>query len=185
MKKLILILLVMAMALPLYAFTVTDNPSGGLYPAHLRRDVKGKSIPFVLSTVGDSVAIHTALDTTSGAWKFLWVAPFNCKVDSLKIVLGTALLALDTVYTRYWAIRGISNNSATNGDTIWRDSTMRFPLTATTITQYTVWTPKGGPDSTLNKMTKGKILRITLDQLGAAATPMKWFGEFFVTPSDW
>ena len=184
MRRLFIIALVLACAGAAFGFTVSDNPIGASRPLQVDRAVKGNPIAFVLSTIGDSVAIHTALDTTSGAWRFVWVAPYRCRVDSFKLINGTAIAAADTASTKQWWVKGISNNSGTNLDTLWADSTNTAPLAARTITQYSVWTIKGGPDSTLNQLEKGKILRITLGQIGLPATAMKWYGEFFVVPAD-
>lgn len=173
--------MVFATAVSLYAFTVTNNPQGGLYPAHLRRTAKVQTIDFMVSTIGDSVAIHTALDTTSGNWNYYFRVPFACKIDSFYMINRAAILAADTASGRYWEWRVIGNQSATNGDTIVADS-----CTAGwggTITALTLRKLRLGPDST-QKFDAGKLIKFETSQTGAAATPTQWYIQMFLTPAD-
>jgi hypothetical protein len=177
MKKLFILVVLMVMAIVGYSLTVTDNPAGGSYPVNLKRNAKAKLVTFVLSTV--------AADTILGQNAFYWRAPFDCKIDSFHMINGVAIAAADTATGVFWRLRGITNNSGTNGDTIVYDST-RAGL-GITLTAGTDRKLKGGPDSTRNTMAAGKKLIFTMNGAGVTATVASagyYFFSFTVVPAD-
>lgn len=184
MKKLILLAMVLVMAGFALAFTVTDNPSGGQYPAHMRRASKGTPVNIIISQVAiedtaGSANPYLVIDTLSASSRrAIWMAPFDCKVDSFYVSLdGDSLLEADSVY-----IMAISNNSATNGDTLLRDSLNGVQALYTPILLH------GGPgaDTTKNKLTKGKHMIISVNPAGSAISSKSVYNiNFMVTPADW
>lgn len=184
MKKLFIVIGLVILVGLAFAGTVTDNPTGGQYPAHMRRASKGTPVNIRISQVAiedtaGSSAPYLALDTlSSSSRRAIWSAPFDCKLDSFYVSLdGDSVLAADSVY-----IMVIGNNSATNGDTLLRDSLNGVQNLYTPIKLH------GGPgaDTTKTFLTKGKHVIIHVNPAGSAITSKSVYNiNFLVTPADW
>lgn len=166
------------------AFEVSNNPSGAFSAFYLKYFAKAKPVSFTLKSYNG-----TTLDTTdAGNREYVWLCPFDCRLDSVKIVLGSgygadSLLDADSAVASCFTFRVISNNSATNGDTIRIDSTVSASL-GTTKSAMTVWKPRGGPDSTKNKVAKGKIVRFLYKTVGTTESKITMGVNFLAIPAD-